>query len=109
MEGGAVTPLTGPPYNVVEMAKANGAVVVTVRWAWDGVSLFLAREGTVVDVRARNLDTITWSAQLPKKGKGAKWIDLAPGSDVTYTGGQLKSAGLDLISMIGELTLTPAA
>jgi hypothetical protein len=101
-------PIQGPPYNVVELAKADGKVIITIRWDWDGVSTN-PYEGSIVDIRVRNLDTVTWYARLPFKKRGQKYVSIAPGSDTTYSGGQLNNMGLDVISAIAELTLTSTA
>jgi hypothetical protein len=103
------TPVIGPPYNTTQIAKENATVIVTVVWDWDGVPRSVSHPeytGSVISIRVQNVGTVTWYAKLPRKTKGTRSVTIAAGMDQTYSGGVLNSMGLDVITDIGDLTLT---
>lgn len=85
----------GDQWNTDEYAVDNGNVVVTIRWDWDGVSQMPNCDGPVIDIRLRNSSQLTYYCNLPAKKKGLRNIEIPPGSDTTYSGVQLKQAGLE--------------
>lgn len=101
-------PVQGPPYNTIELAAAEGLVVITVLWDWDGVSVWPNFAGTVISVRVRNATQVAWVASLPKKNKGQKSVTIPAGTDVTYSGSALNSGGLNLLANVESITLNPA-
>lgn len=93
-------------YNEVTLTKGNGTVTVDVRWLWDGVSIWPACAGEVIQIHYVNAGTDTWRAQLPNKTRGEAFVDIPPGTDETVTGNLLRQAGLDTLAAIVGLELT---
>ena len=86
----------GDLYNVTETAEGGGDVLITIRWGWDGVSTReTGCDGPVQDIRVRNVSQLTYYANLPNKKRGGRNIAIPPGTDVTLSGGQLRSNGLE--------------
>jgi hypothetical protein len=83
-------------YNVLDEAWENGAVVATVTWSWDGVSVFPDCDGPVVSVRIVNLTGETFYVHFPRKARGVTYVALDPHSDQTVPAGNtLRQMGLD--------------
>lgn len=88
----------GEEWNTTEYAVDDGNVVVTIRWGWDGTSAMPNCDGPVQDIRVRNTSAITYYANLPAKKRGLRNVEIPPLSDATYSGSQLRQAGLELYS-----------
>ena len=82
-------------FHVVEYDVDNARVRVTIRWQWDGTSTFPDCDGPVIDIRVVNTSDVTYYANLPAKKKGLRNFEIPPGTDATYSGNQLKQAGLE--------------
>lgn len=91
-------------FNEQTLSKGNGTVTVTVRYGWDGVSVFPSCAGPIHDVRVRNTGTVTWNLLLPN-GRQAKNRPIVPGADQTFSGAQLAAIGLVTLADIQALTL----
>jgi hypothetical protein len=91
-------------FHSLTLAKANGTVIITARWQWDGVSVLPACNGPLVDVRLQNAGTKPWVVQLPH-GRLAKQRTVAPGTDQTFNAGQLAAIGLQTQTDLNELTM----
>lgn len=85
----------GEAHNELAMAVANGQVLLSGLWDWDGVSVRPNCDGPIVSLRTRNISQNTWWATLPNKKKAPLWVQLDPGTDVTITQkGQLNNLGI---------------
>jgi len=85
----------------VEVPNPNGsgAVLIDIRYGWDGVSVRPNCEGPVLSLRTRNLSNSTAWANLPNKKRGNTWVQIDPGTDVTVNAqGQLNNLGLSNLS-----------
>lgn len=104
---GTCDPATrGETYNSVTIE--SGPVLVDCKYGWDGVSTReTGCDGPVQSIRVRSTGTVSWYARLPNKKKGNKWIEIPPGTDVTYSGGQLNSLGLQNYSDVAGVSLAP--
>lgn len=93
------------PFNIIEYADNNGLVVITVRWSWDGVSVYPDCDGPIQDITAVNNGTVPWTIQAPslRNGKTGRTFSLNPGQTVTVSGNKLSQAGLSLASDVGEI------
>lgn len=86
----------GDEWNTVEYAVDDGNVVVTIRWDWDRVSVRPDCDGPVIDIRVRNSSQLMYYANLPAKKRGARNVEIPPGTDVTISSkGQLRNLGLE--------------
>lgn len=100
----------GGTLNTTETAEGGGAILITIRWGWDAVSTRDTAggcNGPIEDIRVRNISQTTYYAQLPMKRRGNKWLEIPPGTDQTYSGGQLRSAGLDNYADVNGVRLSP--
>lgn len=84
----------------------DSEIVVTVRYGWDGVSLFPDCDGPIQDVRLQNVGTRTRTLSIPA-GRKLKSRDILPGTDVTFTGAQLAQIGLETAADLADMTLSP--
>ena len=85
----------GVLFNVVQYAVDNGNVEVTITWDWDGTSTWPDCDGPVQSIRVRNSSSITYYCNLPAKRRGLRNFEIPPGTDNTYSGNQLRLAGVD--------------
>jgi hypothetical protein len=95
-------------HNKTVLSKDNGRVTFTVRWSWDGVSVYPDCQGPIFDVRVQNTGPDVWTLSLPE-GDTQKTRDLLPGVDQTFTGQQLAGIGLLTVDDVANVTLTPKA
>lgn len=100
MPAGTCDPASrGDAYNgfamEVPLPDASGAVLVDVRYGWDGVSVRPNCDGPISYLRTRNTGTSPAWALLPNKKKSPLYVQIDPGTDVTITAkGQLSNLGL---------------
>lgn len=92
-------------FNTLRLTKANGDVMLEVRWEWDGVSVWPECDGPVIRARASNTGTQTWYAHVPRARGGTRTIEIAPGDVKTWTGAQLATVGLDTLTALTDFTL----
>lgn len=98
----------GDTWNVTETAVDNGAVLITIRWGWDGVSVRPDCDGPIQDIRVVNTSTTTYYANLPAKRRGDRNIAIPPGTDQTISNkGTLRSLGLENHSDVVGVQLFP--
>lgn len=96
--------------NLEELDKAGGAVKLLVNWNWDGASTpQTGCDGPVNSVQAINTTTDIYYAHLPRRVRGGTVLQLDPQANVTYTGNQLKTAGLDTHSALLGLVIDQSA
>ena len=94
-------------YNETGMWLNNGTVGVTIRWTWDGVSVFPECDGPVVSVRAVNTSDAAWSVRLPRARRTVgRRVTLQPGDDVTVSGSTLANRGYETYSDCLDLLMT---
>lgn len=107
MPDGTCDPATrGEAFNTVALAIDNGNVIITTRFGWDGVSVRPDCDGPVQDIRVQNLSTLTYYANLPNKKRGNRYLEILPGTDRTYSGNQLRQAGLENFSDVQGVGLS---
>lgn len=104
----------GRTYNAMSLTVTGGATI-TVRWNWDGVSVYPNCDGPLVDggsgqdrwaVRVVNPTANTYYAHTEnKEGEWKTWT-LNPGQTVTVTATQAANNGYALYSDFYDLTLT---
>ncbi len=98
------------PYRVVRLERTfpdGGLVGITARYTWDGVSSYPACDGDVHDVHVYNTSTTKDGyVKLPNRRRGNKWIDIPPGTDVTISGGQLNSYGVETAADLNNIGLS---
>ena len=90
------------------LAVADGQVRITVRWEWDGVSVYPACDGPIKSIRLQNLTGNEFVATLPNARRaGGRAQTIAPFADVTISAkGTLKSLGLESYSDTDNANLT---
>jgi hypothetical protein len=86
------------------LPDGSGSVLVDVHFGWDGTSVRPNCDGPVSYLRTRNTGTSAAWAWLPGKKKGATWVQIDPGTDVTVTAkGTLNNLGLTNFSDVQEV------
>lgn len=93
-------------FNVVETVKGSGDVIVTVRWSWDGVSVFPNCAGPVFDAHVRNVGAVTWYAHFARRQGGFRTVAIAPADDRTVTQAQLNAVGLVTVADVQAVRLS---
>lgn len=106
---GTCDPATrGDTYNQITIEEplpnGSGSVLVDVHFGWDGTSVRPNCDGPVSYLRTRNTGSVSAWAWLPGKKKGATWVQIDPGADVTVTAqGQLNNLGLTSFTDVQEV------
>jgi hypothetical protein len=118
MPVGTCDPATrGEPYNVLQIAKANGDVQLTIRYGWDGVSTRATGcDGPLVNgtgpasnrwaVKAENLAGVTYYAHTTRKNGQPVTYTLEAGQVADVSAQQAAANGYTLASDFGGLDLT---
>lgn len=83
--------------NETVLSKANGRCTITVRWSWDGVSVWPGCDGPIVDVTFRNTSPHAWLATFPA-GRATRTRAVPAGMDRVFSGAILTTIGLVNIS-----------
>lgn len=117
MPAGTCDPATrGDPYNVLQLAVANGDVMVTIRYGWDGVSTRDAGcdgplvngsgAGNVWAVAYQNLGGTRYYLHTVGRNGQPHVFTLDPGAAGTLTKNQVASQGFVNRSDCDDLELT---
>lgn len=92
-------------FHTTVLAKDNARVIFTVRWSWDGVSIYPDCAGPIQDVRLQNKGPNLWRLSLPNS-QFLKTRDVPPGTDRTFSGAQLAGIGLITVADIEGVQMT---
>jgi hypothetical protein len=82
------------PYNVLEQARGNAEIFVSVRWTWDGVSVYPNCAGPLLNARLQNVGSRTWYAHFLGRKGTPQSVPVPPGTDVTASAAFLAGHGL---------------
>lgn len=93
-------------FNETTLSKGGGAVTVTVRYGWDGVSVYPSCAGPLEDAHVVNASAETWYAHFARRRGGTRTVSIDPGDDRTVTGAQLAAVGLTTLADIQAVRLT---
>lgn len=97
----------GDEFNVTELAKFNGAILISVRWGWDGESTMeTGCDGPIEDIRVVNTSLVSFYALLPMKRRGERWLEIPPGTDRIYNRNQARQAGLETAADVEGVLLS---
>lgn len=92
-------------FNETVLSKDNGRVTITIRWSWDGVSVWPDCTGPIVAVAMRSTSPRAWLAGFPA-GRAAKTRVVTAGMSRVFTGAQLTTIGLVSIADVAEFVMT---
>lgn len=117
MPAGTCDPATrGQAFSVLQLAVANGDVMLTIRFGWDGVSVRPNCDGPLINgtgvasnrwaVQAQNLSQTTYYAHTIRKNGQLARYTLGPGATGNVTVAQASANGYTAASDFGSLSMS---